>query len=115
MRNTATRPRTKTKLTPTQVKAYKHLAQRIDTEEQEELKALARDVFRQHGLARQIVQTLRTKRLEQGMSLTELAYRTGIAKSNLSRLENNERTSPTLETLHRYAQALGLRMRVELN
>jgi hypothetical protein len=30
------------------------------------------------------------------------------------RFENNPRFSPTLETLHRYAQALGLAVHIEL-
>ncbi|MCL2649251.1 MAG: helix-turn-helix domain-containing protein [Phycisphaerales bacterium] len=111
-----TTPRTKkTPLSAAKIKAYKKLAERIDAEEQEEIKALGRAFFKCHDIARQTVQSLKAKRLEIGMNLTELSFRTGIAKSNLSRLENNERFSPTLETLHRYAQALGLHMRVELN
>ena len=103
------------RLPEAQVKALKKLAERIDAEEQEEIKALGRALFKSHDITRQTVQALKAKRLEIGMNLTELANRRGIAKSNLSRLENNERFSPTLETLHRYAQALGLHMRVELN
>ena len=113
---TKTTPRTRRiQLSPAQIKAYNKLAKRIDAEEQEEIKALGRAFFKCHDIARQTVQALKAKRIEIGMNLTELANRSGIAKSNLSRLENNERFSPTLETLHRYAQALGLHMRVELN
>jgi len=112
---TATPRRKKIQLSPARIKAYKKLAERIDAEEQEDIKQMARGLFERHGIARTLVCQLKTKRLEIGMYLTELSFRTGIAKSNLSRLENNERFSPTLETLHRYAQALGLHMRVELN
>ena len=104
-----------TQLSAAQIKAYKKLAQRIDAEEQDDIRALGKEIFKRHGIARQLVHQLKTKRIEIGMNLTELANRTGIAKSNLSRLENNERVSPTFETLGRYAQALGLHMRVELN
>jgi DNA-binding Xre family transcriptional regulator len=103
------------RLAPADVKAYKKLARRIDEEEGDEIRAMGKEIFKRHGIAREMVHRLRAKRLENAMSLTELSLRTGIAKSNLSRLENNERVSPTLETLHRYAQALGLKMRVELN
>lgn len=50
---------------------------------------------------------LKATREELGISLAELEQRTGIAKSNLSRLENATDANPTLETLTRYAEALG--------
>jgi DNA-binding Xre family transcriptional regulator len=103
------------RLSPTQIKRFKDLARTIDAEEQEDITARGREIFRRHSLARQMVEKLKAKRVAQGISLSELANRTGIAKSNLSRLENSERSSPTLDTLHRYAQALGMTMRVELN
>jgi DNA-binding Xre family transcriptional regulator len=115
MKGTTTKRKGAARLTAEEVKAYKKLARRIDAEEGEEIRAMGREIFKRHGIAREMVKRLKTKRLENAMSLTELSLRTGIAKSNLSRLENNERVSPTLETLHRYAQALGLEMRVELN
>lgn len=115
MRLTSSKAKSDRRLSPVQMKAFKKLARRIDTEEGQEIRAAGREIFKRHGIAREMVQRLKRKRLESGVSLTELAQRTGIAKPNLSRLENNERVSPTLETLHRYAQALGLKMRVELN
>ena len=47
---------------------------------------------------------LRRVREQRGMTLTELAERTGISKSTLSRLENGQRR-PTLELLLPLAQA----------
>jgi DNA-binding Xre family transcriptional regulator len=110
-----TRSKAAARISPERVKAFKKLALRIDAEEQAEIKALAKGMFKRHGITRSLVRQLKAKRLENEMSLTELANRTGIAKSNLSRLENSERVSPTLETLQRYALALGMRVRVELN
>jgi DNA-binding XRE family transcriptional regulator len=101
-------------LNPAQIKALKALARHVDAEEGAAIKARGRAVFQRHAAIRQIVKTLKTRRMEMGVSLSELAERTGMAKPNLSRLENNERFSPTLETLHRYAQALGMMVRVEL-
>jgi predicted transcriptional regulator len=90
------------------------LAQHIDSQEGQDIRARGRAVFRRHHTVREMVSKLRNRRLELGLSLADVAARTGIAKPNLSRLENNPRTSPTLESLHRYATALGMKVRVEL-
>ena len=103
------------KLSTQKIAAFKALARRVDAAEAHSIKARGRAVFQRHGLARDMVARLKARRLQDGVSLAELATRTGIAKPNLSRLENNVRSSPTLETLHRYARALGMSVRVELN
>jgi DNA-binding phage protein len=107
--NTAAR-----RLSVARIRSLKDLARHIDSTEGDAIRARGRAIFKRHKLARDLVAKLRHHRLELGLSLAEIAARTGIAKSNLSRLEHNERTSPTLETLHRYASALGMKMRVEL-
>ena len=48
------------------------------------------------------------------MSLSDIEQRTGIAKSNLSRLENDEHVNPTIATLSNYADALGKKLVIEL-
>ena len=96
------------------IKELKSLAGRIDREEGAAIQARGRAVFRRHRAMRQVVASLKARRMERGLSLADVAAKTGIAKPNLSRLENNERTSPTVETLQRYAQALGMVVRVEL-
>jgi len=50
---------------------------------------------------------LRRVRKERGVTLTDLAERTGISKSTLSRLENGQRR-PSLELLLPLAQAYGV-------
>ena len=102
------------KLAPERVRALKQLATKIDAEEGPAIRAMARAAFRRHERLMKIVQQLKAERQRQGLSLDELAERTGIAKPNLSRLENSTRTAPTFDTLHRYAQALGKAIRVEL-
>jgi DNA-binding Xre family transcriptional regulator len=102
------------RLTPEQIQKYKALAVKIDREEGEEIKARGREFFRRHKLAREMVARLKARRLAEDISLTELSTRTGIAKSNLSRLENSETVAPTLDTLERYADALGMKLQVEL-
>ena len=50
---------------------------------------------------------LRKAREKAGLSLTDLEKRTGIDKATLSRLETGKQTNPTIETLSRYAAAVG--------
>jgi transcriptional regulator with XRE-family HTH domain len=44
----------------------------------------------------------------------EIGARAGIDKSNLSRLENNVDPNPTIDTLSRYATAVGKEMLIVL-
>jgi ABC-type phosphate transport system auxiliary subunit len=64
---------------------------------------------------RQVLAALRAERERQGLSLADINVRTGIDKAALSRLENNEDANPTLNTLERYAQAVGKQMVVLLS
>jgi DNA-binding XRE family transcriptional regulator len=54
---------------------------------------------------------LKRTREESGLSLADVAERSGIDKAALSRLENGIQSNPTVETLFRYAAALGKRLR----
>lgn len=58
-------------------------------------------------LSRRIAARLKALRAERGWSLDELATRSGVSRSTLSRLENAE-TSPTTDILARIAAAMGL-------
>jgi transcriptional regulator with XRE-family HTH domain len=49
-----------------------------------------------------------------GATLTEVAKRTGMERPNLSRLENEAESNPTIATLTRYAEALGKRLFIAL-
>jgi DNA-binding XRE family transcriptional regulator len=57
---------------------------------------------------------LKSERERLGLSLTEVAERTGIERPNLSRLENENEPNPTVATLTRYADALGKRVLIVL-
>lgn len=50
---------------------------------------------------------LKKAREAAGLSLADVAERSGIDKAALSRLENGVQDNPTVETLLRYAAALG--------
>jgi ribosome-binding protein aMBF1 (putative translation factor) len=56
---------------------------------------------------RRFVMGLRRERERQGLSLADVAERAKIDKAALSRLENGQQLNPTLNTLARYAHALG--------
>jgi DNA-binding phage protein len=64
---------------------------------------------------RQVLAALRVERERQGLSLADINERTGIDRAALSRLENNEDANPTLNTLERYAEAVGKQMVVLLS
>jgi DNA-binding XRE family transcriptional regulator len=54
---------------------------------------------------------LKKARTAAGLSLADVAERSGIDKAALSRLENGIQSNPTVETLLRYAAAVGKRLR----
>lgn len=56
---------------------------------------------------RVLMQKLRTAREGLGLSLADVAEHTGIDKAALSRLETGKQINPTIDTLWRYAQAVG--------
>ena len=53
---------------------------------------------------------LKRTREAAGLSLADVAERSGIDKSALSRLENGIHDNPTIETLMRYAAAVGKKL-----
>ncbi len=59
---------------------------------------------------RMLAAKLRQLREEQGLSLTDVSERSGLTRAAISRLENGWNNNPTLETLYRYAAALGTRI-----
>lgn len=58
------------------------------------------------------VAVLKQQREAAGLSLAEVSRRSGIDAAALSRLENGRNQNPTLETLGRYARALGKRLTI---
>ena len=62
----------------------------------------------------ELLQQLRAAREQQGLSLAELTELTGMDRSARSKPETGQRPNPTLETLIRYAEAVGKRLVVSL-
>jgi ribosome-binding protein aMBF1 (putative translation factor) len=64
---------------------------------------------------RRFIMSLRQERERAGLSLNDVAERARIDKAALSRLENGQQLNPTLNTLARYAGALGRRLTLGLS
>jgi len=95
-------------------KAREQIAQELPELKQRARAKLA--LLKQEGTPlRQVLAALRTERERQGLSLADINQRTGIDRAALSRLENNEDANPTLNTLERYADAVGKQMVVLLS
>jgi ribosome-binding protein aMBF1 (putative translation factor) len=52
--------------------------------------------------------TLKRERERQGLSLAEISERSGLDKGMISRLENGKILNPTVNTLWKYANAVGM-------
>ena len=57
---------------------------------------------------------LKAAREAKGLSLAHVTRLTGMDRSALSRLETGQRDNPTIDTLVRYAEAVGKRLVVVL-
>ncbi len=63
---------------------------------------------------KQLLHELKKVRQSAGLSLADIAKRTGMDKAVLSKLENGQHGMPTLPSLARYAQAVGLQLTFSL-
>lgn len=63
---------------------------------------------------RAAVHALKSARESKGLSLSDLERATGIDRSAISRIENSENGNPTINTLSRYARALGKQIAIAL-
>lgn len=60
------------------------------------------------------IRLLKAERELRGLSLADVGEKTGLSKSAISKLENNKDANPTVNTLSRYAEALGMTLSVIL-
>ncbi|WP_169979116.1 helix-turn-helix domain-containing protein [Tautonia rosea] len=58
---------------------------------------------------------MKSARQARGLSLADVAQRSGIDRAALSRLENEHNVNPKLETLGRYAGALDLEVTITID
>jgi DNA-binding XRE family transcriptional regulator len=103
----------KDRLSPEEAAKYREVREQV-TQEMPEL--LTRHHERLVALDQlgELVQQLKAAREEKGLSLSDLTRLTGMDRSALSKLETGQRLNPTIETLVRYADAVGKRLVVSL-
>lgn len=97
-------------LSAEKIKELSRLAKRIDRTEADEIKSTARAALARYDEVRDLIARLKAARLAQGMTLTTAGEKSGIGKANLSRLENLPDVNPTMDTLLRYAETVGVRI-----
>jgi ribosome-binding protein aMBF1 (putative translation factor) len=101
------------RLTPEEAAKYKAIREKVA----EDLPNLiARHHARMASLdqLRELLQQLKAAREAKGLSLADLTELTWMDRSALSKLETGQRANPTVETLVRYAEAVGKRLVVSL-
>jgi DNA-binding XRE family transcriptional regulator len=101
------------RLTPDEAAKYKTVREQVA---QELPDLVARHHRRMAVLDRfqDLLQQLKAAREEKGLSLSDMTELTGMDRSALSKLETGRRPNPRIETLARYAEAVGKRLVVTL-
>lgn len=100
-------------LTEEEAAKYRKIRELV-AEELPELRIRAKARLRELREARQVFAELRTIREAQGLSLADVQRLTGIDRSALSKLERGERVNFTVDTITRYAAAVGKHVLFEL-
>jgi HTH-type transcriptional regulator/antitoxin HipB len=67
------------------------------------------------GSARALIDQLAAHRTKAGLSQSEVARRIGISPSAISMLESNPKRMPLLDTVIRYATAIGTTLTIKEN
>lgn len=94
------------RLTEEEAAKYREIRELV-AQEMPELRARAKARLRELGEAAEVFAELKKVREARGLSLGDLQRLTGIDRSALSKLERAERANFTVDTLTRYAAALG--------
>ncbi|HEX8340961.1 MAG TPA: helix-turn-helix transcriptional regulator [Tepidisphaeraceae bacterium] len=100
------------KLTPQKLAELQALGKKIDAEEKDAIIAKGRAVFRRQEVIKNLITQIKTARQARNLTLTTVAEITGIGKANLSRLENEASPNPTMDTLLRYADVVGVKVEI---
>jgi hypothetical protein len=101
------------KLTETERDRHRAIREQVE-QEKPELIAQGRLVKNRHARLREAVDALKATRKALGLSLADIKARTGIEKGNLSRMESSPNPNPTIDTLTRYADAVGKELIITL-
>jgi DNA-binding phage protein len=101
------------RLTPEEAAKYKAIREQVAQELPE---LVTRHQERTAALDEldELLKQLKAAREAKGLSLADVMERTGMDRSALSKLETGQRANPTVDTLVRYAEAVGKRLVVSL-
>jgi predicted transcriptional regulator len=101
------------RLVPEEAAEYEEVREQVDGELPE---LIARHRARTTTLdeLQDLLAQLKATREAQGLSLADVTRLTGMDRSALSKLETGRRPNPTVDTLVRYAEAMGKRLCVTL-
>jgi DNA-binding Xre family transcriptional regulator len=101
------------RLSPEETAKYKAIREQVQTELPD---LIARHHERMAALDQldELLRQLKAAREAKGLTLSDLTELTGMDASALSKLETGQRANPTVETLVRYAEAVGKRLVVSL-
>jgi DNA-binding phage protein len=109
---------TKVELTPEQRAAFRSIREQAEIDRPGPDELIERgdvEEFVSHGAFMELlglVDVLRHERERKGLSLTEVAERSGLTRAMLSKLENGRNPNPTLDTLARYAMAMDMELKL---
>jgi ribosome-binding protein aMBF1 (putative translation factor) len=101
------------RLTPEEAAKYRAVGEQV-AGELPDLIARHRERMAALDQLNELLKQLKAAREAKGLSLSDLTELTGMDASALSKLENGQRANPTVETLVRYAAAVGKRLVVSL-
>ncbi|MEX2317899.1 MAG: helix-turn-helix transcriptional regulator [Pirellulales bacterium] len=92
---------------------YREIRRQV-ADELPEIKRRAR-VAKPRILLKRVLHALKQERERQGLSLADVNERTGIDRSSLSKIENDQDPNVTMNTLLRYADAIGKTLLVQID
>ena len=101
------------RLTPEEAAKYQAIRKQIG-EELPDLTVRHHERMATLDQLQELLLQLKAAREAKGLSLADLTELTGMDRSALSKLETGQRANPTVETLVRYAEAVGKRLMVSL-
>ena len=101
------------RLTPEEAAKYRNIRKEI-AEELPELTSRHRERLAAFNQLTELLKQLKAAREDRGLTLADLTELTGMDRSALSKVETGQRPNPTLETLVRYAEAVGKHLVVSL-
>lgn len=94
------------RLTAREAAKYRKIRKQIEAEKPE-INARIKAKLAGGDAVRTLCRRLKAIREAQGKSLADMRKLTGMDRSAISKLERGERENPSVDTLVRYAQALG--------